>query len=601
MRKTLLAIIIAAFTIALQFAACELGGPVQLPVYTIEYNANEGSGNMDKSTHVYGTAQNLRANRFTRNGYRFTGWATTANGTREYTDGESVLNLTKESGKVITLYALWEGDTYTVIYNANGGDGTMANSVFTFGVSQALSENVFTRTGFTFDGWSKVSGIQPVEFTDKQEVKDITTAATVTLYAQWKGNPYTVVYNANGGDETMADSSFNYGAAGTLRLNAFTRAGYFFDGWAKTAGGTREYTDGQSITITSAMENDTITLYARWIQGITVTFNADGGDPAPNNQTVAPGGKVDEPSAMTKTAPKTEYVFEGWYKEAGLTNKWDFATDTVTGPITLFAKWREKIIMVYVPGGSFLMGNPDSTSTNGRPQHTVTLTSFYIGMYEITQEQYQEVMGVNPSGHTTAKSRPPVVGEIETKRPVENVTWFDALEFCNKLSEREGRQPVYTITNRTPATGYPITSATVTPTWTRNGYRLPTESQWEYAARGGSGTPGNYVYAGSDNPDDVAWHPDNSGGVTHEVGMKAANGLGLYDMTGNVVEWCWDWYVTYPSASQTDPYGGTGTLSRVHRGGSFAHLVESSRSVIRNGSAPSSQFMNYGFRVVRPQ
>jgi formylglycine-generating enzyme required for sulfatase activity len=184
------------------------------------------------------------------------------------------------------------------------------------------------------------------------------------------------------------------------------------------------------------------------------------------------------------------------------------------------------IEMVQVPGGSFQMGKELGKAGSGdvTPIHTVTLTGFYMSKYPVTQNQYQAVMGTNPSSFTGGNN------------PVENVTWYDAVEFCNKLSVLEGKQQVYTISGRNPEAGYPITSATVTADWSKNGYRLPTEAQWEYAAKGGNPSAAGwtgYTYSGSDTYDDVAWFDGNSGRRTREVGQKKPNRLGLYDMSGN--------------------------------------------------------------------
>jgi uncharacterized repeat protein (TIGR02543 family) len=261
------------------------------------------------------------------------------------------------------------------------------------------------------------------------------------------------------------------------------------------------------------------------------------------------------------------------------------------------------IEMVEVKGGSFEMGSINSLDNNASPLRTVTLTSFYIGKYEVTQEQYEAVMGTNPSYHKTDADE----GEVQEKRPVENVTWYDAIEFCNKLSSLEGLTPVYTITNRTPASGYPITSATVTATWSNNGYRLPTEAQWEYAAKGGQSAHNPlWIYSGSDDADTVAWYNGKTGtptnGKTHEVGKLAPNELGLYDMSGNVWEWCWDWYGTYPSDPQTDPTGADSGTLRVQRGGGYDNNTTSTdgniRSAYRKGYG--ALHINLGFRVVRP-
>jgi formylglycine-generating enzyme required for sulfatase activity len=177
--------------------------------------------------------------------------------------------------------------------------------------------------------------------------------------------------------------------------------------------------------------------------------------------------------------------------------------------------------------------------------------------------------------------------------PVEQVNWFKAVEFCNKLSQNEGLAPAYTVNGEDVS-------------WNRsaNGYRLPTEAEWEYAARGGNGSPGNFTYAGSNNVDEVAWYNGNSGDKTHPVGTKKANGLGLYDMSGNVWEWCWDWYGDYSGSAQTDPVGVSSGSYRVLRGGgSWGSSALEVRSAYRSYLNPSYRnFFIYGvgFRLVCP-
>jgi formylglycine-generating enzyme required for sulfatase activity len=181
--------------------------------------------------------------------------------------------------------------------------------------------------------------------------------------------------------------------------------------------------------------------------------------------------------------------------------------------------------------------------------------------------------------------------------------------YCNALSAAKGFDPAYTITNvvktAISGTGTPgilsITSATVTIDWNANGYRLPTEAEWEYAAKSGGMGPYN-TYAGSNNANDVAWYNNTSNLATHEVGGLAPNGFGLYDMSGNVSEWCWDWYDAdyYTSSPLVNPKGPDTGTARVRRGGAWSNNADNVRSVVRNSFTPDNNTWVMGFRVVRP-
>ena len=271
------------------------------------------------------------------------------------------------------------------------------------------------------------------------------------------------------------------------------------------------------------------------------------------------------------------------------------------------------IEQVWIPAGTFMMGSPidDPTRDSVRQiQHQVTLTKgFYMGKYEVTQAQYEAVMGMNPSYYKN-----PVTPETSTeKRPVEYITWYDTIDFCNKLSVKEGLTPVYTITGKRPESGNPIYGATVTPNWNANGYRLPTEAQWEYACRAGTTTAfnweTNYINGSKANYD--ARHANNINtedgpylNRTTEVGSYAPNAWGLYDMHGNVAEYCWDFYADdYGSAAGVavrDPMGPPTSPSDSHtaRGGSFISTDGGMSSAFRWGM--SNDHSNLGFRVVRP-
>jgi len=274
------------------------------------------------------------------------------------------------------------------------------------------------------------------------------------------------------------------------------------------------------------------------------------------------------------------------------------------------------IEMVWVPGGTFELGkelgrHPDGDVT---PISTVMLKGFYISIYPVTQEQYLSVMGNNPSFFTIANGRLPATGENDNRRPVENISWYDTIVFCNLLSMKEGLIPAYSILDNSDPIAWGTVPINRNPDWDAvmivdgsNGYRLPTEAQWEYAAKGGDGSPGNFTFSGSNIHSDVAWYHGNSGEKTHEVGLKAPNNLGIYDMIGNVSEWCWDWRRGYTSDPKIDPLGGefNVNLSRVFRGGSWNSDSKNIRSVSRNAfiiwdDDTEEKGNTVGFRIVRP-
>jgi formylglycine-generating enzyme required for sulfatase activity len=270
-------------------------------------------------------------------------------------------------------------------------------------------------------------------------------------------------------------------------------------------------------------------------------------------------------------------------------------------------------IMVRIPGGSFKMGSPETVEgsfDDERPVRTVTLSTFLIGKYEVTQEQYQVVMGSNPSYFDGSAGREAAEGEAQSRRPAENMNWYSILVFCNKLSVMDGFTPVYSINGSVDTGDWGEVPTTSTTAWNNvvmnmsaNGYRLPTEAEWEYAACDGKDIDsGGCLYPGGNTLGDVAWYTFNSGGRTHEVGKKEPNGFGLYDMAGNVYEYCWDvWETTYPSEDETDPTGKPTTWTdRVYRGGRYdLSMATFFRSACRNYGFEEAPERGVGFRLVR--
>jgi formylglycine-generating enzyme required for sulfatase activity len=249
-----------------------------------------------------------------------------------------------------------------------------------------------------------------------------------------------------------------------------------------------------------------------------------------------------------------------------------------------------------IPAGEFLMGLPARRGDldgrdDERPQHRVRITRpFYLGVYEVTQAQYQAVMGVNPSYFSSSGAGKDVVAGQSTERhPVERVSWLDAVRFCNRLSEQEGRKPFYEIDRQDVRV----------PDWDGPGYRLPTEAEWEYACRGGSTT----LYAFGDDEAGFgayAWFKGNSDSVTHVVGEKRPNSFGLFDMHGNVWEWCWDSSDSrYPEMQEEDPRGPLRVDGgRIARGGGWNRAAD---SAIRYRIEDTFAGNILGFRLARGQ
>ncbi len=204
----------------------------------------------------------------------------------------------------------------------------------------------------------------------------------------------------------------------------------------------------------------------------------------------------------------------------------------------------------------------------------VTLSSFEMSKTLVTQEEYQKIMGNNPS-HFLGKDL-----------PVDSVSWYEAVTFCNKLSQSEGLTPAYEVEGRTVRWNH-----------SSNGYRLPTEAEYEYAARGGN-HPDHTTFAGSNTASEVAWYVENSSKTTHPVAQKKSNGLGLYDLSGNLYEWCWDWYdETLPGGK--DPSGPSQGSLKVLRGGCWKSPEYYVGVAIRSNSFPYDNDPVLGFRVVR--
>jgi formylglycine-generating enzyme required for sulfatase activity len=332
-----------------------------------------------------------------------------------------------------------------------------------------------------------------------------------------------------------------------------------------------------SITVTSALAGE-ILIDGKGI-GISVK---DGGTATITN--VSTGNTevaVKQPNGAITKAPQMVMVRQGQTVTATIERPAS-AVQPATVPVNPQPTPNN---MVRISGGTFTMGSPanEVNRDSDEVQHSVTVSSFYMGKYEVTQKEYQEVMGTNPSQFK---------GD---NLPVEWIIWYEAIDYCNRLSQREGLSPAYD-----------VNGTNVTWNSNANGYRLPTEAEWEYACRAGTTTPfstGNNITTSQANYNGNYPYNNNTKGTYREkttlVGSFSPNPWGLYDMHGNVYEWCWDWYRCYSSNAQADPKGASSGPYRVIRGGGWRNYAQGLRSAGRVSFTPSIRDHGVGFRVAR--
>ncbi len=309
---------------------------------------------------------------------------------------------------------------------------------------------------------------------------------------------------------------------------------------------------------------------------VTVSFETNGGS-AVEAQVIRSGAAAQEPENPVKPADKAPYnrenfAFAGWFSDAELTKPYNFA-DPVKDDITIYAKWLEDFVLV--PGETV-----QNSIVTGR---SVKVADLYVSDHEVTQAEYKAVMGKNPANNKNDKAE---------KLPVENVSWFDAIIYCNKLSIKEGLNPCYKVGDSTDPDEWGLLTDVTAVVYmsSQNGYRLPTESEWSYIAQKAKRTNTDFTK--------LAYYAENGDGKTHSVKYKLADELCLCDLLGNVSEWCYDWYASdIQKAGATGPIKGT---KRVIKGGSYKSSgTQDSIIALREAASPSEKSDSVGFRLVR--
>ena len=418
-----------------------------------------------------------------------------------------------------------------------------------------------------------------VEITNEEFVVTTSTTATLRADYSWPGKVVSIAIevsedggfaNAMSFEASVSGNSLTFTATG---LKAETKYYYriitdtgsvTFESETRTFK-TTEYifptvttSEVNNITSTTAECGGVVTEGDFTVTARGVCWSTADNPTVADSHTVDGGGAGSFTSNITGLTENTTYYVRAYATSSAGTAYGETRTFKPNLSLTVNGVSFE---MVYVEGGSFDMGATSEQGSDAdsdeKPVHSVTLSDYYIGKCEVTQELWEAVMGSNPSHFKGAQN------------PVERVHWYDCQEFVIRLNSLTGRT-----------------------------FRLPTEAEWEYAARGGNKSR-HYKYSGSDNIDEVAWYDGNSGSSTHAVGTKSPNELGIYDMSGNVLEWCSDWYGSYSAGAQTNPQGPSSGSFRVLRGGSLeSSYAGRCRVSYRDRGHPNAIGHTFGLRLV---
>jgi len=516
--------------------------------------------------------------------------------------------------------------TYTLTLNRNNTAWGSVSGGGNYEAGKQVSISATANSGYRFVNWTKsgviISTSSSYNYTMPSENVTLTAnfeAATgdeVTIFVEVMYDPFAGAQSRNdigyiriNGGEWKNSDTITVAIGTQISIEAAPATGFEFEYWLEAT----EAIENNPYTF-QAQENAEYVAKFRSVQTQSYTITAQS-SPTTGGQVRINSGpwgtnktlEVNSGTVVTLEALETSgFSFEGWYdgNNRVSTNKlYQFNANSNKNYKANFSQSENPVIpgeMVEVKAGSFQMGNTRNDSEGEdweKPVHTVNLTyDYWIGKYEVTFEEYDAYCD------DTGQTKPGDEGWGRGKRPVLNVTWWNAINYCNWLSQKEGLPPAY----NSNGSFIDESGQTTTDITKVKGYRLPTEAEWEYAARGGHKSTGDYKYAGSNNIDEVAWYWDNSNEdgrrKMQEVGLKKANELGLYDMSGNANEWCHDWWADnyYQNSPGTNPIGPNNGSYRVLRSGRD-YLAIHARVANRYRYMPASIYYDLGFRLARSE